>query len=68
MKLISVQSRGNRIAKVERFEIFGSDYVLTKKKIQSGDKSFRKSSRLISYVKRTEALKAAAKWLEGATA
>lgn len=63
MKLISVQSRGDRLAIVQQLEILGSDFVLTRKKF--GVKKF-KQYRFRAFAVKESALKAAEKWLEGA--
>lgn len=65
MKLISVQSRGNRLVIIERFELFGTDYVLTRKKLSG--KKFKLYGRLRAFEIRRSALKAAEEWLKGAS-
>ena len=66
MKLISVQSRGDRLAIVERFEIFGRDYVLTRKAIRLCHVAFHRHGRMIAFGTEISALKAAEQWLKGA--
>ena len=62
MKLISVQSRGNRLATIEQTE-HGRLWVLLKQIDQVV--FYAKDVKLMT--RRQRAFKAAAKWLEGAT-
>jgi hypothetical protein len=66
MKLISVQSRGNRLVKVERFETPGIAGRHATYCLSITDEGKIEYHHTEDYVSETWALKAAAKWLEGA--
>jgi len=67
MKLISVQSRGNRLVIVKQFEIFGCSFCLDRKEFFDGKREFviREGGGLFELV--GDALEAAETWLKGAT-